>query len=436
MPPATFALPLRNVRVVELTTVWAGPFTSSLLADWGAEVIRVESTRNLLGGRGPVLAPNAAMVNSLRAGGEFYFAYPNWEAGERPWNRCVVFQVHGKDKRSVTLELTEPEGMSAFEDLLLTCDMLVVNLAPDSLDALGLTYERLRRVKPDLIMVRIAAFGHTGKAKQARGLGAEAEAHAGFTALRGHSEVDLLFKDNVAFADAAGSMSAALGAISALVQRAQDGKGQLIDISLSDAVVSLLAPALLDAAMNNRAQTPLGNAHSAMAPHGCYPCKGDDRWLFIAVRNDGDWRNLCEAIGHPAWTRAQALQSAFGRLRNRQTIDEHLADWTRSHDAHALMSLLQGCGVPAGVLMNERDVVESPHIAERGFFLPLRHRETGSHLYPGTFWKSTPPVTRIVRAPCELGEDNDWVYKNLLGALESTYAGLLRRKLVGTTPQS
>jgi crotonobetainyl-CoA:carnitine CoA-transferase CaiB-like acyl-CoA transferase len=435
MPPA-FPLPLRNVRVVELTTVWAGPFASAFLSDWGAEVIRVESTRNLLGGRGPVIAPNPALVKGLREGGEFYFAYPNWEPGERPWNRCVVFQVHGKDKRSVTLEITEPKGTAAFDTLIRTCDVLLVNLAPDSLDALGLTYERLRRVKPDLIMVRIAAFGHRGKAKQARGLGAEAEAAAGFTTLRGHPGIDLLFKDNVAFADAAGSMSAALGALSALAQRAQTGKGQLIDISLSDAVVSLLAPALLDAAMNNREQSPQGNAHPSMVPHGCYPCSGSDRWLFLAIRNNADWQNLCEIFGNPSWARQPSLQSALGRLRNREALDVHIADWMKSRDAHELMASLQARGIPAGVVMNERDAIESAHLAERRFLIPLDHRDTGSHRYINTYWKTHPPVMRATRPPCELGQDNEWVYKNLLGTGERDYGELLRKGLAGTQPQS
>lgn len=434
MSTQPYALPLRNIRVVELTTVWAGPFTSALLADWGAEVVRVESTRNLLGGRGPVIAPNPALVNSLRAGGEFYFAYPNWEAGERPWNRCVVFQVHGKDKRSVTLELTEPEGRDAFDALLRASDVLIVNLAPDSLDALGLTYERLRRVKPDLVVVRIAAFGHTGKAKHARGLGAEAEAHAGFTALRGHPGVDLMFKDNVAFADAAGSMAAALGAISALAQRAQTGKGRLIDVSLSDAVVSLLAPSLLDALLNARERTPQGNAHASMAPHGCYPCSGDDRWIVITIRHDADWRNLRQAMGDPAWAQDPSLQSAFGRLRSRESLDRLLASWTATRDAHETMALLQQHGIPAGVVMNERDVIESAHIKERGFLLPLRHRDTGSHLYPGYFWKTSPAPSRTVRAPCELGQDNAWAYRELLGLSAPAFNDLVNRRLVETTP--
>jgi crotonobetainyl-CoA:carnitine CoA-transferase CaiB-like acyl-CoA transferase len=285
-------------------------------------------------------------------------------------------------------------------------------------------YEALRRENPGLIMVRMPAFGVTGPYRNYRALGMHMEGAVGHTWIRGYTDTDPSQRGDVVVADAATGLAAAFAVVAALRHRRRTGQGQLIELATAENFIPFVSDSLLDYAMNGRVQGPLGNRHRWMAPHGCYPCRGEDQWIAIAVGSDEQWRGLCRAMGDPAWRREERFQDSLGRWKHQDELDERIAVWTRDRDATELMEQLQQEGVPAGRVSNEADLLHDPHLRARGFFQPLEHVEAGTYDYPGTLWRVDGQRPPLRRAPPRLGEDNEYVFKELLGLTEEEYREL------------
>jgi len=190
----------------------------------------------------------------------------------------------------------------------------------------------------------------------------------------------------------------------------------------------------MDYTMNGRVQDTPGNRHPFMAPHGCYRCRGEDRWVAIAVASDEEWQGLCRAMGNPDWTKNERFADSLSRYRNQDELDRLIEEWTSQHDAYAVMFALQREGVATGAVLDDRDAYNDPHLKDRGFFQELTHPDCGTHLYPGIMWKMSKTPNAIRTPPCCLGEHNEYVYKKLLGVSDEEYAQLDKEGHIGTEP--
>ena len=414
-------LPLEGIRVLDMTVVWAGPYCTSFLADMGAEVIRVESTKAFVPRtRGAMAHPTEAMIRSQPpiAGG-----LPDRVPGARPWNRYPIFNAHGRNKLSMTVDLRQPEGMDLLKRLARISDAFVENNVTETLYKLGISYEMLRRERPDIVMLRMPAYGNSGPYRDYRAFGVHIEGVIGHNTLRGYPDMDPSANTAAFAADAAGGTVGAFAVLAALRYRRRTGKGQLIELSQAENAVPYFGQFFMDHSMNSRVASPMGNRHP-YAIQGCYPCKGDDRWVSITLFNDADWRAFCTALGDPDWIRDEAFSDHLSRYANHGGLDRHIGAWTQERDHYEVMRLLQSAGVAAGAVLDQRDAYNDPHLAERGMFQQVHQEDTGTHLYPGAPYKMPGTPVNIRRGPVRLGEDNEYVYKDLLNISDGEYARL------------
>ncbi|MFQ5933901.1 MAG: CaiB/BaiF CoA transferase family protein, partial [Dehalococcoidia bacterium] len=412
-------LPLEGIRIVDITVVWVGPFTTQMLADWGAEVIRVEPLQVF---QPETRAPNPRALKTGKGGG--YGGYPDYDPGKRPWNRNTLFQIHGRNKLSMTADLQSADCMEAFLRLVNVSDVMIENNVPDTMDKLGVSYELLKKVRPDIIMVRVPAYGLSGPYARYRAFGSHMEAVAGHTAIRGYRDLPTPSRGITYFCDAVGGMAAAYATVAALCHRRRTGQGQLVEVATAEATIPYIGEAVMDYTMSQRLQGPLGNRHPSMAPQGCYPCKGEDSWLVISVGSDQEWESLREAMGDPEWARDGCFSTVLGRFNNQDVLDQHIADWTREHDHIELMHHLQKRGIAAAAVHDQKELFNDPHMQHRSFFEELYQPETGTHRYCGMQWKMDQTPNSIRLPSPMLGEHNEWAYKELLGITDQEYRKL------------
>lgn len=430
-------LPLEGIRIVAMPVVLAGPFAVMLLGDLGAEVILVESilhfppiTRGALPRPPQFIVPTTGETSGGATGG--LTTYVNHEAGERPWDRFSLFNAGGRNKLSCCIDLTRPEGLDVFRRLIKVSDVFMESYAAGVLEKLGLTYDTIREVKPDIIYLSMPGLGGTGCHKDATMFGAQLQALAGHTWLTRYPDLDYTTTQSQLFhCDASSGATAAFGILCALHYRNRTGKGQYIDLAQIETLIPHLGEAVMDYTMNQRVQHPMGNRHPSMTPHGVYRCRGEDRWAAISVSSDEEWEGLCRAIGNPPWAKEERFCDALSRWRNQDELDRLIEDWTSQHDHYEVMHILQREGVPAGPVMDQRDAYHDAQLISRGFFEVVSHREAGTHLYPGMLWKMPKTPMSIRRPPPCLGEHNDYVFRDVLGMSEDEVAELEKENIIG-----
>ena len=422
------APPLAGTRVLDMTLVWAGPYCTTFLADLGAEVIRVESTQTMVPmTRGLVARPTEDMLRSQLL---IFGGMPGRTPGARPWNRAPLFNAHARNKRSVTADLIQPKGIEVFKRLVKISDVFVENNATSTMEKLGISYEMLRSERPDIIMVRMPAYGSSGPYAGYRALGNHIEGVIGHSTVRGYPDMDPSTNTPVFVADAAAGAHGAFAVLAALNYRRRTGKGQLIELPLAESTLPYLGHFFMDYSMNGRSAGAIGNRHP-YAVQGCYPCKGEDRWVCITIFDDRDWTALCGILGRPDLSRDSRFADQAGRYRNHDEIDQHIAEWTRLHDPREVMRVLQGDGLAAGPVMDQRDVFSDPHVIERGIFEEAYQEDTGTHWYTGAPYRMSETPCGVLRGPVRLGEDNDYVYKELLHVSDEEYGELEHEGHVG-----
>jgi crotonobetainyl-CoA:carnitine CoA-transferase CaiB-like acyl-CoA transferase len=425
-------LPLEGIRVVDVTVVWAGPHCTQLLAEWGAEVIRVEPLQHIQPStRGAESGVTQEMVDRNPDTAIPLYAFPRRQAFPRPWNRSPSFNSHARNKRSMTADVTTPEGLDVFRRLIAVADVFVENNVASTIERARITYEDLVPYNPRLIMLRMPAYGLSGPFKNYRSFGTHMEGMTGHHHLRSYPNLDPSMTGDAFTADAAGGVVGALAVLMALRHRRRTGKGQLIELAQAENFMSYLGEIVLDTAMNNRTWPPQGNQHPSHAPHNVYPCCGEERWITIDVGTDAEWEALCAVMGNPPWTRDRRFRDQLARWHHRDELDRHIAAWTADQDAFDLFHRLVAAGVCAGPVQNERDALACPHLNERGFFEELDHPEFGAYRYPGLNLRMSHIPNHLRRHPVRLGEDNEYVYRDLLGIADDEYAGLERLGHIG-----
>jgi crotonobetainyl-CoA:carnitine CoA-transferase CaiB-like acyl-CoA transferase len=422
---------LEGIRVVDITVIYAGPFATMNLADWGAEVIRVESLKHfqVLTRGGIAHPPQDIVSNPTRTGG--LATYCGRDVSFRPWNRWTLFNAHARNKLGCTMDLTRPEGKELFKRLIAMSDVFLESNAPHVVENFGLTYDVLKEVNPKLIMLSMPGFGSSGPYKYYRALGVHQEGFIGHTYLRGYPDSDPSTTSTLYHADEASGASAALAVLMALHYRNRTGKGQYIDMSQAEATMPHLGEAIMDYSMNRCVQSSVGNRLPGAAPCGCYRCQGEDRWINITVTSDEEWQGLCRVMGNPEWTRDERFTDSLSRDRNQDDMDTLIEEWTGQNNHYDLMFRLQKEGVPAGPVIFEDDAYTDPHLKERNFFQEVTHQECGTHMYPTFGFRMSRTPNSIRRPPVRLGEHNEYVYKELLKVSDEEYHQLEEEGHIG-----
>jgi crotonobetainyl-CoA:carnitine CoA-transferase CaiB-like acyl-CoA transferase len=403
----------KPLRVVDLTNGWAGPLSTCLLGDFGAEVIKVESPSHMDWWRGAGLQGTTD--------------------GSKPYEQSPTFNTVNRNKYGIALELTHPRGRALFRELVRISDVLIANYPLRSLRKLGIDYQALSAVNPRLVMVTLPAFGNNGPDSEYVGFGPTTEAMAGITGVSGYEDGQPQMLSN-AIGDPGTALNACFAALVGLFEQERRGEGVSIDLSHVEGLLPMNAEALLDYTINGRVQGQRGNRHPTMAPHGCYPCGGDDEWVVISIASDTQWERFCQALGNPAWARERRFATAAGRKAAEDELDRYLTAWTKQYDHYQVMESLQNAGVAAGAVLSGPEILSDAHLAAREFLLAIDKAEAGMHLYPGFVPRFSPDASAVhLPAPC-FGEHNAYVFGTLLGLPGEEIEQLAKERIISAEP--
>ncbi len=390
---------LNGLRVLDFTWVLAGPYATRILADFGAEVIKVQSRKT---------------------------------AGGAESNTSGYFNTWNRNKRSITLDLGYPEAKEIALKLAAISDVVIENFSPRVLANWGLSYEKLKEVKPDLIMVSMSAMGQTGPWRDFVAFGPTIQAISGLTYLTSFNKESPMGL-GYSYADPIAGLYTTLAVLAALEKRDQTGQGEYIDVSEYEAMCTLMGPTLLDISCNDKEPLPQGNRsdHLPAAPYGCYRCLGRDSWCVIAVFNEEEWQALCRVLGQSGWTAEKKLSTQLKRKEHREELDELIEKWTSKHPAEKVVHLLQAEGVPSGVVQNAEDLARDPHLMARDFFIDLEHPVLGRTTSDTSPIRFREKMTLDWKAGPLLGEDNRYVYMELLGLTEMELSSYIEKRIIG-----
>jgi crotonobetainyl-CoA:carnitine CoA-transferase CaiB-like acyl-CoA transferase len=414
---STRASLLTGVRVIEQGQLLAVPYAARLLSDLGAEVIKIESP--------------------LRLDAHRQTTYPGNEPGERFWDRGGTFYSENRGKLGLTLNLRTAEAVAIFRDLVRISDVVMENFSSRVMRGFGLDYEQLRSIRPDLIMLSSTGYGHSGPWSQYGAVGPTTEAASGLGAVSGYRGGPPMLPD-IPFTDYVAAEHAVLAVVLALYRRQRTGEGACIDLSQTETQTAIAGELVAQASLGEGAVAPMGNRHDRMAPHGFFPCSGDDRWIAIAVSSDDEWLRLRILMGNPTWSMRAGFEALSGRKASEDELEDGISAWTRQYDAFALMDALQREGIAAGVALDGRDLVCNEHLRSRGFFTLLGHPPSagiGPKPYPGSPWRFASGQGGVTRRAPALGEHNAFVLREVLGYDAETVDRLLASAAFEAEPE-
>jgi crotonobetainyl-CoA:carnitine CoA-transferase CaiB-like acyl-CoA transferase len=402
--------PLRNIKILDLTHVWAGPLATRILADLGAEVVKIEAPM----GRGP------RFYGGVPIGG-----FIGREPGEEPYNNNAAFVKLQRNKKSVVIDLKSQDGRQVFLDLVAKSDVVIENFSARAMTDLELDYRHLQKANPQVIHVAMPGFGLTGPYSKRVAFGPTVEPMSGLTRVMGYSAHELR-STAMALPDPIAALHAVSAVLTAIQKRARTGVGELVEMSLHESVVSAHGAWIVDAQLGSENLTPHGNRHPEMVPHGVYSCKGVDEWVAIACRNDEDWRSLCKSMGED--------QDAQLTLAHRRTmieeIDKKISSWCIERPPEKVVHTLQDNRVPAGHVRRTPEMTSDPHVQFREFFVPLE-KDTP---IPGNPIKMK-TISPVDWTPCPcLGEHNEAILKDWLGFNDVQIANLKQLKVIVDKP--
>jgi crotonobetainyl-CoA:carnitine CoA-transferase CaiB-like acyl-CoA transferase len=377
--------PLQGVRVVELTKVWAGPYAGKLVALLGAEVIKVET---------------GSHPEEMRA------------YGGTDINHAPFFLSINPEILSVDLDIKSPEGMTQLRELIARSDIVINNLRPGAMERQGLGYEQLTEIKPDIISVSIKMWGNDGPLGHQTGYAPCFAALAGLASLVGYPGGPPLGA-SMRYGDSTVGAAAAYAAVVALLHRELTGEGQFVDVSAVETLSTMMGDCLLEQSLTGKRLEPSGNHHPDMCPHGCYPC-AHGSWITVAVADDAEWRGLCDVLG--ATELAARYPAMSDRRAHSEVLDADLAVHTRNHDAEQLAHRLRAAGVPATKSATAVDVIGDQRLWDRELYRFVSDHREGQRPILGPSWRIARAAARIERGAPDLGEDNDYVFHDILRA--------------------
>lgn len=402
------ALPLKGIRVVNFGWVWAGPVVGQTLSFLGAEVYKIESyarvdlTRNL----------------------------PPYAEGKPDPNRSLSNHACWAGNGSVSLNLKEPEALQLVKDLIAVSDVVVENFGPGVMERLGLGYDVLTQLKKDIILFSMPGAGLYGPMKDLRSYGLSLTSTTGLDSLVGYKNEDPIPVEN-AYSDPYAGTFGTFAVVAALNHRRNTGEGQHIDFSQQEAVMQMVGPAYMDYQLNGRSGGPKGNEHplAATAPHGVFPCQGEDRWLSLVVAKDEEWQGLLTAMNHPPELQTDDFASREARIRNIDRLHQLIAAWTAQFDDFELAEKLQSHGVAAAPVLNIADLYNNPHWQARKTFVEVEHPLGFKETIYGRYVKLSESAGELRPGPV-IGQNNEYVFKKILGMSDERYDELVKRQII------
>lgn len=384
--------PLTGIRVTEFTSAWAGPYATCLLGFLGAEVIKVESRKRL----------DHARSLSFSTGRRF--------TGP---NESTVFNNLNLNKKSVTLNLTKPKAIEVAKRLVGLSDVVMENMRPGVITRLGLGYEVLREIKPDLIYLSSSSCGQTGPEREYVGYAPTFAALGGISHITGYE--DWPPSNFMGSMDLRSATTSAFAILNGLIYRHRTGEGQYIDLASQETIAVLGGDVFLDFFMNQRVPGRKGNQDEWMAPHNCYRCRGEDKWVSIAVATDSEWQALCRVMGQPELIEDARFHHPTDRLINQEVLDDLINQWTKDQDYYEVTKLLQEAGVAAAPSLSSEGLFKDPHLREREVYSQLDHPFMGQDWVIAPPWRLSETPARIHRHSPLLGEHNEEVFGQWLG---------------------
>jgi crotonobetainyl-CoA:carnitine CoA-transferase CaiB-like acyl-CoA transferase len=398
--------PLQGLRIVDLSMGWAGPICTRNLADLGADVIKIEAC-----------------------------GYPDWWRGvdnrletvtKRLYEKSSRFNIMNRGKRGITLDLTQPDGVALAKALVKQADAVIENYSAEVLRKLGLDYAELVKVNPSLVMVSMAAFGASGPWRETRAYGSTLEQGSGLPSVGGRAG-DPPMMNHLAYGDAAGGLNACSALLIALLHRRDTGQGQFIDLSQVQCMLPFTAAWAIEQSANGIVAPRAGNRHPLFVPHGVFPSAGADKWVSIAVTDDGMWHALAGLIGLDD----PALTTAAGRRAQEDRIEGALGTWTAMRSPDEAMDTLQKAGVAAGAVRHPMDLLADPHLEARGFWQWIERAYVGRHPQPSPPYRDGKSPIAVRTPAATLGQYNDEVLGGLLGLSKSELKRLARDRIIG-----
>jgi len=409
---------LEGIRIITVEDFLALPFATMLLADLGAEVIRVQShTRMIPWTMGP---------------------FPDSQPGPRYWDHNGTYDGWYRNKKSLTLDFAKPKGVQLFKELVATADIVMENNRPGVMKKFGLDYEALRQVKPDIIVITSSGYGHQGLWGNYGAFARAIDAMSGMSNACGYVGEGPV-RTNASYMDTTTAWHNATAAMMALRYRRKTGRGQWIDHSMYETGVACIGQMILDYQVNGRTDHRIGNHHSVWAPHGCYRCAGNDEWVVIATTDEDEWKTLCRTMGRPELATDERFATPMARYDNQDALNAVIAEWTKPQDRHKVADLLQKAGVPAGAVNRIDDIFKDPHFKERGFIQWYSRpdaKEMGDALsrpyfgWPFKMSKTQPSIESIPN----LGQHNEYVLGTILGKSEAEIAQLYQEGVIAKEP--
>jgi succinyl-CoA--D-citramalate CoA-transferase len=395
--------PLEGVRVVEMGSLLAGPFCGQLLADFGAEVIKVEPP-----GKG----------DPMRVWGR-----------HRKEGRTLWWPIIARNKKSVTLNLREEEGQDLARRLVAESDVLIENFRPGTMERWGLGYDTLGELNPGLVMVRVSGFGQTGPYRERAGFGAIGEAMGGIRHVTGFPG-EAPPRVGISLGDSLAATFGALGALTALYHReAHGGRGQVVDVGIYEGVLALMESTIPEYVLTGHVRGRTGTVLPFVAPSNIYPTKDED-YVLIAGNADTVFGRLAEAVGHPEWAEDERYATHHARGENMEELDSMISEWTRERTGDEVLKIMAGAGVPAGKVFTAKDMVEDPHYAARENVIEVEDPEIGPFPMQNVIPRLSETPGKVRWTGPKLGQHNAEVYDNVLGLSEEEQNSLRERGII------
>ncbi len=415
-----FRLPLNGVRVLDLTMAWAGPYATRLLADMGAEVLKLEAVDNW---------------DLLRS----FTGQP--PTVERVWDKSPYFNHLNRNKYGCVLDLSNPKGRRLFLRLAAISDVVIENFRAEVMEKLGLAYEALAEANPQVIAVSMPGHGKSGPERDFIAYGTNVEQLSGLCHLTGYAGGPPQ-KTGISYGDPMAGIAAAGAITLALWDRRRSGRGQYIEIAQRENLINVIGEQIVGYAMTGREPPRKGNRHSSMAPHGCYPCRGDDQWLTIACEDDAQFAALCRAMDRPELATDGRFADVVSRHRNQDALDGLISEWTRERAKEEAAEALQATRVPASPVLSVPEVFADPHLRDRGqtparpggFYESVSHSVAGAWEMEGPHWRMSESPAHVRLPAPAFGEHNGYVLGELLGLSAEEIAALEREGITGAAP--
>ncbi len=398
---------LDGVRIADFCWLWAGAYATGLLALLGAEVIKIES----------MARPDPSRKMTLTVGQAF-----------EGIDHSPIFNSINLNKLSVRLNLKQPEAVVLAKKIVQISDVASENMRPGAMDSIGLGYEVLKEVKPDIIMLSSSSFGSEGPLRRYGGYAPSFACYSGLAHLTGYSDGPP--NPMTGSTDLMSATTSAFAIMAALNHRQHTGQGQHIDMASVESLAVFTGDALMEYIMNGRVQSRNGNHDRIMAPHNCYRCRGDDKWVSIAVATDEEWQAFCNAAGHPEWASDERFSDTYSRWKNERELNDLIGEWTVNYTHYEVTEILQKAGVAAMPSFSNEEIFSDPHFKARELAVEVEHPSMGKQVVLGPPWRLSETPARVTKSAPTMGENNEYVFGELLGMSGKEIARLMEEEII------